>query len=170
MNRSNRFRFFAGILLILAGVWFLLVKFYPELGNWIHIEMTWPLIVIGVGVFLLFLGLLVGEPGMAVPACIVGGIGGILYWQNATDNMGSWSYAWSLIPGFVGIGILLSGLLEGKFRKAWNDGIGLLLVSAFTFLIFGSWLGELPFHDYWPILIILLGVWILVRSLFRPKR
>jgi len=170
MNRANRSRLFAGIVLILAGIWFLLVQFKPELGDWVHIDLTWPLIIVGVGVFLLFLGLLVNEPGMAVPACIVGGIGGLLYWQNSTGNWGSWAYAWSLIPGFVGVGILLAGLVEGKFRAAWNSASVLLLISAVTFLIFGSWLGDVPFGNYWPILVILLGVWMLIRALFRTKR
>ena len=42
--------------------------------------------------------LLTGQPGMLVPACIVGGIGGMLYWQNLTGDWASWSYSWSLIP------------------------------------------------------------------------
>jgi hypothetical protein len=63
-----------GILLILVGGWLLSAQFFPELTAWINIEYSWPLIVIGVGAFLLFLGLLVRAPGMAVPACIVGGI------------------------------------------------------------------------------------------------
>lgn len=170
MKRENRSRLFAGILLILAGIWFLLVQLIPGLGEWMQFEITWPLIVVGVGVFLLLFGLLVNEPGMAVPACIVGGIGGLLYWQNSTGNWGSWAYAWTLIPGFVGVGILLSGLIEGKIRAAWNSASSLLFISVLAFLIFGSWFGGVPFGDYWPILVILLGIWLLIKSLFRSKR
>jgi len=169
MSRENRSRLFAGVLLILVGGWFLLVQLVPELGDWMQISLTWPLIIVGVGVFLLFLGLLTNEPGMAIPACIVGGIGGMLYWQNSTGNWESWAYAWTLIPGFVGVGILLAGLLEGKFRAAWNAASVLLLISVFTFLIFGSLLGMVPFGDYWPVLVILLGLWMLVKTLFRSK-
>lgn len=170
MSRQNRSRLVAGVLLILLGIWVLLVQTVPGLGDWMRIEFTWPLIIVGVGVFLFFLGLLTGEPGLAVPACIVGGIGGLLYWQNATGNWGSWSYAWSLIPGFVGVGILLAGILEGKFRSAWNAASFLLLISLFAFLIFGSMFGEVPFGDYWPVLLILLGLWLLVRAVFSSKR
>jgi hypothetical protein len=169
MSRQNRSRIFAGILMILVGIWFLLVNFMPGWGDWMRISLTWPLIIVGVGLFLLFLGLLTSEPGMAVPACIVGGIGGLLYWQNITGNWESWAYAWTLIPGFIGAGILLEGLLEGKFRSAWNAASVLLLISLFTFLIFGSFFGKVPLGDYWPVLVILLGVWLLIRTVFRPK-
>jgi hypothetical protein len=43
---------------------------------------------------------------MAVAACIIGGIGGILYWQSYTGDWASWAYVWTLIPGFSGIGII----------------------------------------------------------------
>ena len=65
--------------------------------------MSWPLIVVAVGAGLLVLGLLVGAPEMAIPAVIVGGIGGILYYQNLSGNWASWSYLWTLIPGFSGL-------------------------------------------------------------------
>jgi hypothetical protein len=170
MDRKNRSRLIIGVLLILLGIWFLLVQLVPGIANFVHIELSWPIIVVGVGLFLLLFGLLANEPGMAIPACIVGGIGCILYWQNATGNWESWAYAWTLIPGFVGVGILLSGILEGKFRSAWSSAGSLLLISLFLFLIFGSLFGDLPFGDYWPILIILLGVWLFIRTLFRMRR
>ena len=42
---------------------------------------------------------------MMVPASIVTGIGGLLYWQNATGRWESWSYAWALIVASVGVSI-----------------------------------------------------------------
>jgi hypothetical protein len=170
MNRKNRSRLVVGVLLILLGIWFLLVQLVPGLGNIARIELSWPFIVMGVGLFLLIFGLLANEPGMAIPACIVGGIGGILYWQNLTGNWESWAFAWTLIPGFVGVGILLSGLLEGRLRSVWSSASSLLLISFFMFLIFGSLFGDLPFSDYWPILIILFGVWLFIRTLLRMRR
>lgn len=170
MKRANYSRLVLGLLLVLVGIWFLLVQWNPQLGEWMRFELTWPLIVIGVGIFLFLFGLLVGEPGMSVPACIVAGIGGILYWQNSSGDWGSWSYAWTLIPGFVGVGILLSGLIEGKIRKALNDAGGLIIFSLLAFLIFGSWFGGLPLGEYWPVLLILLGLWVLVKAVFRQKK
>jgi len=157
--------------LILLGLLFLAYQFFPERFFWLQIELTWPLIVVGAGLFLLVFGLLAGAPGMAVPAAIVSGIGGLLYWQNLTGNWGSWAYAWALIPGFVGIGIILAGLLgEGRIRDAIDGGGTLILISAVLFAIFGSFLGGLELlGDWWPLLLILVGLLILLRSLFRRR-
>ena len=171
MKRRTRSNVVGGILLILFGLLLLAYQFAPEQFSWLQIEMTWPLIVVGVGLFLLVFGLLVGAPGMAVPAMIVGGIGGLLYWQNLTNNWSSWAYAWTLIPGFVGVGAILAGLLgEGRIRDAIDGGGTLILISAVMFAIFGSFLGGLKLlGDWWPLLLILVGLLILVRSLFRKS-
>jgi hypothetical protein len=171
MDRQMRMRIGSGILLILLGALFLSYQVRPDWYSWVQVEVTWPLIVIGVGVFLLVFGLLVGAPGMAVPACIVGGIGGLLYWQNTYQQWESWSYAWALIPGFVGIGIILSGLLGGgRLRESFEGGGTLILISLVLFAIFGSFLGgPALLGTYWPILLILLGLIVLARSVFPRK-
>jgi len=171
MERRTRSNVVGGILLILVGLLFLAYQFAPGQFSWLQVEVTWPLIVVGVGVFLLVFGLLVGAPGMAVPAAIVGGIGGLLYWQNLTGHWESWSYAWALIPGFVGVGIILAGLLgEGRIRDALDGGGTLILISAVMFAIFGSFLGGLDLMgDWWPLLLILVGLLILARSFFRKR-
>jgi hypothetical protein len=143
MQRKERSRLVVGVLLLAVGIYFLAAQFYPALGDWINIEFSWPLIVIGVGVFLLVIGLLSGEPDMAVPACIVGGIGGILYFQNLTGRWETWAYVWTLIPGFIGVGMLLSALLGGRSRGDVSGGVWMLVISAVLFLIFGSFLGNL---------------------------
>lgn len=158
-----------GVLLILLGLVFLSYQLMPNLWDWLNIEVGWPLIVIGVGVFLFIFGLLVGAPGMSIPACIVGGIGALLYWQNATGNWASWAYVWTLIPGFVGIGIILNGLLGGdKLRDALEGGGWLLIISLILFAVFGSTLGGVNIlGPYWPALLILAGLLILARALLR---
>jgi hypothetical protein len=154
------------LVLILLGILFLVVQQVPGLQLW----FSWPWIIIGVAVFLLVLGLVVGEPSMAIPACIVGGIGGILYWQEITGNWDSWAYAWTLIPGFVGVGIVLSGLLGGDSRQSVRGGGWLIMISLMLFAVFGSFFGGLGLlGPYWPVLLILLGLLVLIRPLFRPR-
>lgn len=171
MDQGTRRRIGSGLFLILLGGVFLLYQVRPDLFGWLQFNLSWPLIVIGSGLLLLVFGLLVGAPGMAVPACIVAGIGGLLYYQNTTGDWDSWSYAWALIPGFVGIGILLTGLLGGgKLRDSLEGGGTLLLISLVLFTIFGSFLGGLTLlGDYWPVLLIVIGLIVLVRSFF-PRR
>lgn len=170
MARRRRSRIGAGIVLIVLGAVFLVVQLTPSLPSWLEVAYSWPLIVVGVGVFLLLLGLVTGEPDMAVPACIVGGIGGLLYWQNATGNWESWSYAWTLIPGFVGLGTLLSGLLGGRTQKSVREGSQLIVISLVLFAIFGSFFGALGFMGrYWPLLLIGLGLLLLFQGIVRSR-
>jgi len=170
MSREQRSNLAIGLILVLLGGWFLLAQFVPGMGDWLDIEYSWPLIVVGVGVLLFVIGLLTRTPDLAVPACIVGGIGCLLYWQNETGNWGSWAYAWALIPGFAGVGGILSGLLEGRGMRSFREGMTLIVISLVLFIIFGSIMGAFnTTGNLWPILLILLGVWLLVRAIWRRK-
>jgi hypothetical protein len=143
---------------------------FPALTALIHIELAWPVIILVVAGFLLLLGLLIGVPEMAVPACIIAGIGGILYYQNNTGDWESWEFLWTLIPGFVGVGILLSALLGGKMNRGLGSGLWAILVSLVLFAIFSSIFGRAVFlGPYWPVLLILLGVIVFIRALFRRR-
>jgi hypothetical protein len=108
---------------------------------------------------------------MAVPASIVTGIGCILYYQNATGDFVSWAYMWTLIPGFVGVGLILAGLLGENTRGNISSGMNLIVISVVLFLIFGTLLGGLTIlGPYGPaILLIALGIYILARGFLRPK-
>lgn len=171
MDQKKRGSLIVGLILILLGGWFLLGQLVPDLQRWIDLQLSWPLIVIGVGVLFLIAGLLAGVPDLAVPAAIIGGIGGLLYWQYETGNWASWAYTWTLIPGFVGVGIVLAGLLANRPRKALREGLNVIIVSLVLFAIFGSFLGgQNIFGPYWPVLLILLGIWLLIRPFWRQSR
>lgn len=169
MEQRNRTNLAAGLLLILVGAAFLAWQLAPSLFSWFRPELNWPLFVIGAGFFLLVIGLLADEPGMAVPASIVGGIGGLLYWQNLTGRWETWSYAWSLIPGFVGVGVILSGILAGQTAQALRDGGRTILVSLVLFVVFGSLLGGNLTGVVWPALLIGAGVILLLGNIFRGR-
>lgn len=170
MQNPRRAGIGIGVALILVGAVLLLAQLAPGLWSWVG-PFSWPLIIVGVGVFLLLLGLVAGVPGLAVPACIVSGIGLLLYWQNSTGNWESWAYAWALIPGFVGVGIILAGLLEGEVRQALVAGGWLILISLALFAVFGSFLGGpailQQYARFWPVLLILLGILSLAQVLRR---
>ncbi len=169
MNKGTRSSLAFGLLLILIGGWFLAAQLMPELG-WFWDILSWPMIVVGVGVLLLLLGLILGAPGMAIPACIVGGIGGLLYWQNATNSWESWAYAWTLIPGFVGVGLMLAALLGEGGKESFRVGAWMTFISLLVFAVIGSILGANVLGIYWPVLLIALGVWILLQPLFRRTK
>jgi hypothetical protein len=171
MDRKRRGSIAVAVLLILLGTVWLATQLFPDLQIWENISFDWPWIVIGVGVLLLVIGLLAGEPDMAIPACIVGGIGCLLYYQNSTGDWGSWAYAWALIPGFAGLGTILAGLLKGNSPGMLRDGLNMIVVSAVLFVIFGSFLGGLDLlGPYWPLLLILAGLWILFQGFWRRRK
>jgi hypothetical protein len=172
MTRRNRTQLVLGIILILIAAWLILGRFEPRIAHLIQITFSWPVWVLLAGALILLIGLLVGEPGMAVPACIVAGIGTLLYYQNATGNWASWGYLWTLIPGFVGIGSLLAGVLGEDFKRSIRSGLNLLLISLVLFLIFttllGGWTILGPYSAYAPIAaLLLLGLWLIARGVFR---
>ncbi|MCL4394846.1 MAG: hypothetical protein M1482_08625 [Chloroflexi bacterium] len=168
MSRHDRSRIAFALILILAGVWFLAVQYYPPLQEFAINGRTWPLIVVGFAAAFALLGLVTWTPGWLVPASLFGGLGGLLYWQNATGEWASWAYAWTLIPGFAGVGVFFSSLLEGKVRQAVSGGMWLVVISLILFTLFGSFLGgPLVLGVYWPALLILLGLVILVQGFFR---
>jgi hypothetical protein len=167
--RQNRSNLFLGILLILIGGWLVVTQQVPAVQEWLDDNFAWPMWTIGAGLLIFLIGLITGAPGMSVPASIVAGIGGILYYQNATDDFGSWAYMWTLIPGFVGVGTILAGLLGENTRRNIGHGLNLIVISTLMFLVFATFFGGLSIlGDYGAaIILIVLGVYVLIRGFMR---
>lgn len=165
-NRSN---LVLGLLLIVVGGWLIATRQVPALQEWLDDNFIWPMYTIGAGLLILLIGLFTGNPGMAVPASIVAGIGGILYYQEVNRDYSSWSYMWALIPGFVGVGEILTGLLGDNTRHNLSRGMRKIVISAVLFLVFATLFGGLSILGTYgaPILIILLGLYILARGFLR---
>ncbi|MBG7609856.1 MAG: hypothetical protein IZT55_03225 [Anaerolineae bacterium] len=156
-----------GLILILIGAWFLAVQFVPGMRSWV--TASWPLSIIGIGAIFLIAAVASNVPGLAIPAFIIGGIGSLLFYQDATGDWQSWAYAWTFIPGFVGLGLLFFSLLA-KDKGASKAGMILIFISTVLFMVFGSFLGAPgEIIRYWPLLLIGLGAWSITRSLFRKK-
>ena len=172
MNRQGRSQLALGVILVLLGAWFLLDRSVPAFHELVGRYTEWPFSLIGIGAILLLLGLVLGAPGMAVPAAIVAGIGGIFYYQETFNDYESWSYMWTLIPGFVGVGSILAGLLGENMAHNVKRGLNLMVISAVLFLVFSSFFGGWKLlGNYGPaILLILLGLWVLGSGLYRSFR
>ena len=163
---ENRHGIIWGFLLILMGIFFLVVNMYPNIFGY----EFWPFIVIGVGGVFLLAALLTRTGGLAIPGCIVGGIGGILYYQTISGNWASWAYLWTLIPGFVGVGIIIAGLLSRDRVRFDTGGLILMAISAMGFVIFGGSFGlNLGMGTLWPLFLIGIGVITLISALFRKR-
>ncbi len=164
-NRSGNI--VLGVLLIAFGGLWLLGQFVPGIGNLVDMGTLWPLILVAVGVLFL-VGALAGRPPLAVPGAILTGLGALMFVQNWTGAWESWAYAWALIPGFVGVGLALSGVLSRDTNaEQVRAGIALMVISAVLFVVFGAFLG--PFSSslgrWWPLLLIAAGALLLARTL-----
>jgi hypothetical protein len=170
METQRRTNLVVGLLLVIFGGLYLAAQFIPDLSNILNLQLDWPLYVIGAGLLFFVLAALAGAPGLAVPGSIIIGIGGILYYQNLTNDFGSWAYAWTLIPGFVGIGIFFTSLFEGSFLHGLREAGRLIFFSLVMFAIFGAFLGgPAILGQYWPALLVLAGLWLVVRGMTRPR-
>lgn len=170
MERKQRSDLALGVLLILVGIIAMLDRFAPQFSILRLADFGWPVWVIGFGGLLFLIGLITANWEMFAPAMVFAGVGGILYWQDATGRWESWSYIWALIPGFVGTGIFLHGLLASE-RTRMNEGLKAILVSLVLFAIFGSFMGPLRSMGFlWPAVLICIGLYVFLRSIFDSSR
>lgn len=159
---SKRGSLVGGIILILFGGVILINQLVGGFG----IQISWPLILVGMGLLFILFGAIFGLGGLAVPGSIIGGLGLIFYYQDYISDYTSWAYMWALIPGFVGVGVLISGLINpGTGKGGWS----LIAISAVLFTVFAAIFGNLS--DQWviyiSIAIIIIGVIALIRALIR---
>ena len=169
MNRHGRSQLALGVILILFGVWFLVDRSIPEFHALFSRYSEFPFNLVLIGGVIFILALVLGQPGLSVPAAIVAGIGGIFYYQKTYDDPSSWSYMWTLILGFIGVGTILAGLLGDNTVYNIKRGLNLMVISAVLFLVFSSFFGGWELlGNYGPaILLILLGLWVLGSGLYR---
>ncbi len=154
-----------GIILILFGALLLANQLVPGL----KMLFDWPWIILGVGLVFILLAIFTRTGGLAIPGCIVGGIGSILYYQNLTGNWETWSFAWALIPGFVGIGIALATIISPRENPdGFTASLTLLAISLILFFVFGGakFFG-LESFVLWPVIIIALGLFLLFKGIVK---
>lgn len=151
-----------GLILIAGGLAVFALQLFPELFD----QFSWPWIMIAIGLVFAIASLLSRIGGLMIPGIIVGGLGGIFLWQEGSGDPSSWSYIWTLIPGFVGLGMLIGSLYDADLREARWAGAGLVFFSALGFIMFSGLLGvDADLLQYWPVLLIVGGVIVLLRSL-----
>ncbi|TMD26538.1 MAG: hypothetical protein E6I92_09275 [Chloroflexi bacterium] len=116
-----------------------------------------------------------------VPGGVVTMLGVVLAYANSTGDWPMWAYGWSLvIPFGLGLGVYLQALRD-RDQGALRTGRTLLFVGIMIFLIgfvlFESILG-ISGRDAFgplgkaalPLLLILVGVILLVRSMQRSRQ
>lgn len=152
------------LLLIALGVLFLL-------DNYVNLGEAFLAIV---GLFLLAAYFALGHnPGFLIPGGILTGLGLGIYATGAgfleRDEIGG-----SLIMLGLGAGFLLIWVLERRQRWAIIPGSiisGLGVLSLLT-----AWGGIIPqdllrlVEDWWPLILVMFGLWILYQQLVHQRR
>ncbi len=152
------------LLLIALGVLFLL-------DNYVDLGETFLAIV---GVFLLAAYFALGHnPGFLIPGGILTGLGLGIYATGAgfleRDEMGG-----SLIMLGLGAGFLLIWVLERRQRWAIIPGSIISGLGALSLLT--AWGGIIPrdllllVEDWWPLILVMFGLWILYQQLVHQRR
>jgi hypothetical protein len=163
MKKRNNFA--GGLILLLLGAFFLAWQIRPDLIP----SADWPFIIIGFGLLFIIAAAFFSVGPLAIPGAIIAGIGGILFYQNLTNDWESWTYLWTLIPGFVGVGLLIAALFDHGVRR-FRAGLNLLVMSVIGLAIFGGAFGfGGQWAKYWPGALILLGIWMLIRSFWHKS-
>ncbi len=166
-----------GIMLLVTGGLFLADLYIPGLDLMIN---YWPLLVVFFGLTF-FIGMLVAGKkgsGLAIPGSVIMTIGGLLFLQNAIENMWvTWTYAWGLVVAAVGIGMLIMNfyLKRVALRRVAGLLIGIGLVSFVIMGVFFRIILGLGNEEIGGLFlgggVLLLGIFVIFsRPLFRKEK
>jgi len=172
----------AGIVLITIGaIAWAMNATGTDPSSWLG-GSGWTLFIFIPGVVLFVGGLLAqDEPavGLTIAGSIIMTIAAMLFAMDRTEHYEAWAYAWTLIPGAAGIGVLIHGSQAGDRRKVRAGGRLILIslvmfaVGAFFFeTIFQT--GTVPFgvDASWPVVLVVVGVFVIALAFLRepPRR
>ena len=165
-----------GIVLVVIGIFALAVV----LSGVDFTQSGWPLFIIIPGLTLLVVGFFSVGAVATIPGGLLTMLGVVLAYTSSTDHWPVWAYAWALVvPGGIGLGMYLQALRDHD-QDSLRTGRTLLFVALIIFLIgfvlFESILG-ISGRDFFgpvgkaalPVLLILVGVILLVRSVQRSR-
>ena len=170
----------AGIVMITIGaIAWALTAADIDPSQWLG-GSGWTLFILIPGLILLVGGLLArDEPavGLTIAGSIVTTIALMLFVMDRTDHYEAWAYAWTLIPGAAGIGVLIHGLKTDD-RARMGAGVRLIVIALVMFAV-GAWFfetifqtGAVPFgiDAFWPLALVVAGVLVIAMAFLRGPR
>jgi hypothetical protein len=171
MDTTDRSSTVVALILIGLGALFLAFNLIPGL----QLGRTWPVIffLIAAGFYLpafLWPASRQGLAALFIPGSIMLTLGLIFFYNTLTDDWAAWAYAWTLIPGGVGLGLALASRFGEWGRSTMWVGIWMMVGSVVVFGFFGALFGGVALRTIGPIALIIGGVLVLLRSFMRPAR
>jgi hypothetical protein len=179
-TRYRRNAIVAGIVLIAIGsIAWAMNATGTDPSTWLG-GSGWTLFILIPGAVLFIGGLLArDEPavGLTIAGSIIMTVAAMLSVMDRTGHYEAWAYAWTLIPGAAGIGVLIHGF---KTDDRANRGAGsrLILLSLAMFAV-GAWFfetvfqtGAVPFgiDAFWPLVLVVIGVVVVALAVLRGPR
>ncbi len=154
----------AATILIGVGVLFLIINFFG-----IDFGRIWPLIFLVIGAAFYIPIVLLPEARAAlaalfIPGTILIGLGLIFFYNTLSGDWDSWAYMWTLIPAFVGIGLILAARAGGWANTIVTTGLWLALGSGALFSLIAMFAGSQAFGAIGPLVLIAIGVLFLIRA------
>jgi hypothetical protein len=175
-DRGSSIAALGSIILVIGAVAYFLEMASVDVASWLG-GSGWTLFLIVPGLALLVAAAFLEDRTAliaAIAGAVVTAVGALLLYQDLTAHYESWSYAWALIPGSVGVALAVHGL---RFHRADLVSVGTKMVAAFGLLLLvGAWFFETIFRtnrapfdlgDNWPIALIALGGVLFVVGLLR---
>jgi hypothetical protein len=172
----------AGIVLIAIGaIAWAMNATGTDPSSWLG-GSGWTLFILIPGIVLFTGGLLAqDEPavGLTIAGSIITTIAVMLFAMDRTGHYEAWAYAWTLIPGAAGIGVLLHGFQTDDQRKI-RAGSRLIAISLVMFALGAVFFetifqtGTVPFgvDAFWPVVLVVVGVVVIALAFLRepPRR
>jgi hypothetical protein len=157
MNHNS---WIGGLILILIGLYFFLKELNVPLLNEIA---SWPMILILIGLFFMISSLSnKKQRGSIFPGIILLGLGAHFLGQ---DLIAGWPTHWAVYTFVVSIAFFGQYLVSGE-RGSIVPALILLAISLST-TVLSETLHDISWSDWWPVILIILGVVILFRGISR---
>ena len=164
-----------GLFLVGLGILFLIGQFLG-VSVWTYL---WPFFIIGFGLLFFAAMLAAGRDNdagaLAIPGSMFVMLGLIFLYQTIFNHWASWAYVWSLLaPTSIGIGLMIYSWWSNR-PALRQPGLILITIGLILFVVLGGFFElvigfagiQTPGRILWPIMLILLGVFLLVGRGFR---
>ncbi len=167
MKSIDRSSLAGALFLILLGVVFLVINL-----TGLKIGQTWPVIFFIMAAMFFLPSMLWpqakrGLAGLFIPGSIMLVLGLIFLYNVLTNDWVAWAYAWTLIPGSVGLGLWL-GAIVGKWSgDADRVGAWMMGISVMVFALLGAIFGAASMKIIGPVLLVIGGALFLLRGFFK---
>jgi len=167
MKSIDRSTLIGALFLIVLGVVFLVINL-----TGLQMGQTWPVIFFVLAAMFFLPALLWpqakrGLAGLYIPGSIMLVLGLIFLYNVLTRDWVAWAFAWTLIPGSVGLGLWLGSLVGKWAGDADKVGAWMMGISVLVFALLGALFGSTGMKIVGPAFLVVGGALFLFRGLLR---